>query len=124
MAVSLHLNHRTANSSTTPKPYSQPPCGRSPIEGGQATKILEGLSSYISLAIVNGGVYFVPLQRPSSIRFLSFTTNQIRPVSSLEKPIEVSEEGGGLAVSPDGRWILCTQFDQAGSELMLVENFR
>jgi Tol biopolymer transport system component len=91
-----------------------------PIEGGQATKVLEGLRSYISLAIVNGGVYFVPLQKPTAIQFLSFTTNQIRTVASLEKPIE----NGGLAVSPDGRWILCTQFDQAGSELMLLENFR
>jgi hypothetical protein len=32
--------------------------------------------------------------------------------------------GSGVAVSPDGRWILYTPFDQAGSELMLVENFR
>ena len=30
----------------------------------------------------------------------------------------------GVAVSPDGRWILYTPFDQAGSELMLLENFR
>jgi hypothetical protein len=27
-------------------------------------------------------------------------------------------------VSPDGRWLLYTLLDQAGSELMLVENFR
>jgi hypothetical protein len=28
-----------------------------------------------------------------------------------------------VAISPDGRWILSTQFDQVGSELMLVEKF-
>jgi hypothetical protein len=39
----------------------------------------------------------------------------------LEKPL-----GGvrGLTVSPDGRWILYTQFDQRGSDIMLMENFR
>ena len=31
---------------------------------------------------------------------------------------------GGLAISPDSHWILYTQFDQTGGELMLVENFR
>ena len=31
---------------------------------------------------------------------------------------------GGVAVSPDGRWLLFSEFDQAGSELMLVEGFR
>jgi hypothetical protein len=97
------------------------------VEGGQATKILEGLSIYINLAIADSGVYFVPVQEPTSIQFLSFATNQIRSVVNFEKPIDAGVGaglGGGLALSPDGRWILCTPFDQAGSELMLVENFR
>jgi hypothetical protein len=29
-----------------------------------------------------------------------------------------------LSISPDGRWVLYTQMDQAGSDLMLVENYR
>jgi hypothetical protein len=29
-----------------------------------------------------------------------------------------------FAVSPAGRWILCTQLDRADSDIMLVENFR
>jgi Tol biopolymer transport system component/serine/threonine protein kinase len=95
-----------------------------PNEGGQATKILDGLNNYISLAIVNNGLYFVPREKPTSIRFLSFATNQIKPVADFQKPIEVGPQGGGVSVSPDGRWILCTQVDQAGGELMLVENFR
>jgi Tol biopolymer transport system component len=94
-----------------------------PAEGGQGTKILDGLSSYLSLAIADAGVYFVPLQKPTLIQFLSFASNQIRSVVNLEKPIEAAAVGSGLALSPDGRWILFTQFDQAGSELMLVENF-
>jgi hypothetical protein len=69
------------------------------------------------------GVYFVLLQKPTSIQFLTFATNQIRSIANFQKPIEGPGLSGGLSVSPDGRWILCTQVDQAGSELMLVENF-
>jgi len=29
-----------------------------------------------------------------------------------------------FSVSPDGRWILYAQLDQAGSDVMLIENFR
>jgi len=101
-----------------------------PTEGGQTTKVLDDLSAYINLAIVAGGVYFVPvrdaigtLDTGSSILFLDFGTGQIRLVADVEKPVNLGAGPGGLAVSPDGRWILFTHFDQAGSELMLVENF-
>jgi Tol biopolymer transport system component/predicted Ser/Thr protein kinase len=95
---------------------------RMPIDGGRGIKILEGLKSYIDLAIVDSGVYFVPVPKPtagSTIQFLSFATNRIRPAASVEKPLCC-----GLAVSPDGKWILYGQLDQAGSEVVLVENFR
>jgi len=96
------------------------------IENGQPTKVLEGLSSYLNLAIGDKGIYFVPSKNASAgstVQFLQFATSSIRTIVSLEQPLNLAEMGG-LAVSPDGRWILYTQFDQAGSELMLVENFR
>ena len=96
------------------------------VEGGQTTKVLEGLSTYLNVAIVDSGVYFVPVRergRGSSLQFLSFATNKIKPVASFEKPLDFGS-AGGLAVSPDGKWVLYTQAEQSGSELMLVENFR
>jgi hypothetical protein len=84
------------------------------------------LSTYLNLALVDNGVYFVPVRergRGSFLQFLSFATNRIKPVASFEKPLDVGSLGG-LAVSADGKWILYTQVEQAGSELMLVENFR
>ena len=84
------------------------------------------MTNYINLAIVREGIYFVPESSAaagSSIQFLNLVTNQIRPVAKLDKSLDFGDSGG-QAVSPDGRWILYEQFDQAGSELMLVENFR
>jgi Tol biopolymer transport system component/predicted Ser/Thr protein kinase len=98
---------------------------RVPVEGGQAAKLLEGVSSYQNLALVNSGVYFVPVGNGAvsdSIQFLDFASNRVRSVATFDKPLHLGNEGG-LAVSPDGKWILYTQVEQAGSELMLVENF-
>jgi Tol biopolymer transport system component/tRNA A-37 threonylcarbamoyl transferase component Bud32 len=92
-----------------------------PIEGGEATKVLEGLSYYQNVAIVAGGIYFVSTQNTtgdSSIRFLSFATSSISNLATFEKSFVY-----GLAVSPDGKWILYAPEQQSGSELMLVENF-
>lgn len=100
---------------------------RVPVDGSQATKVIDGLSIYTNLAIVDKGIYFVPLQDSSggsSIQFLNLETNQIRRVASFKKPLASPDATGGLATSPDGRWILYSQVDQSGAELRLVENFR
>jgi Tol biopolymer transport system component/tRNA A-37 threonylcarbamoyl transferase component Bud32 len=93
-----------------------------PIEGGEASRVLDGLSSYQNVAIVNSGLYFVPPRNTagdSSIQFLSFATSNISNLATFEKsPV------WGLTASPDGKWILYCLEQQSGSELMLVENFR
>jgi Tol biopolymer transport system component len=93
-----------------------------PVEGGQPSKVLDGLSYYLNLAIVDSGVYFVPIPNAPgrrAIQFLSFATNHVSNIATFEKPLT-----SGLAVSPNGKWILYGQREQSGSELMLVENFR
>jgi Tol biopolymer transport system component/DNA-binding winged helix-turn-helix (wHTH) protein len=95
---------------------------RVPLEGGTPTKVLEGLSSYINLAILDKGIYFVPQQDARSFRsiqFLDLQTNKLRRIARFEKPIT-----DGLAFSPDGQWILYSQGEKLSTELRLVENFR
>jgi Tol biopolymer transport system component len=70
---------------------------------------------------VKDGIYFIP--RPDSvghqsIQFFSFATKTVRAISTVERPYNY------LSLSPDGRWILYSQIDETGSDLMLVENFR
>ena len=101
---------------------------RVPLGGGKAAKVLEGLSTYLNLAIVDKGIYFVPqpdAPSGSSIQFLDLQTNQIRRIASFERPVGSGDLGddSGLAISPDGRWILYLRADQQAAELRLVENF-
>jgi Tol biopolymer transport system component len=97
---------------------------RMPAEGGEAQTILDtdSLPDGMSYAVVEDGIYFIPMPDPKSggsIQFLNTATGRIQRIASIEKP-----GGIGLTVSPDRRWILYAQVDQAGSDLMLVENFR
>jgi hypothetical protein len=60
---------------------------------------------------------------PAVIPF-SFSTSQpktIRSITAIEGSVDTLS---GLSVSSGGRWILYGQFDQVGTDLMLVENFR
>jgi len=98
---------------------------RVPLGGGEAVRVLEGLSNYLNLAIVDKGIYFVPQQDARSVQFLDLQTNQIRRIASFERPVGSGDLGddSGLAISPDGRWILYSRVDQGGAELRIVENF-
>jgi len=92
-----------------------------PVAGGVETPV--GPAVYWrSFAITEQGIYFQPPPKPdghSSIEFLGFASGARKTVLPLTRPTV-----HGLAVSPDNRFLIYTQFDQAGSDLLLIENFR
>ena len=51
-----------------------------------------------------------------------FATGEITQVATIEARIAGSAPV--LSATRDGRWLLWTQNDHTGSDLMLVENFR
>jgi Tol biopolymer transport system component len=102
---------------------ANPALWRVPVDGGEEALVhdLVKPANWGQWAVVDEGVYFVNSTEPSSpaIEFFDFATSQVRPIARLEKPTIA-----GLAVSPDGRWILYTQVDRQENDIMLVENFR
>ena len=95
---------------------------RMPIDGGEETKILGGVLPWGAWTPGKEGIYFFTAPDKEGHKDLSiyeFATGKTRKILTLERQL-----GWGLAVSPDGRTILYSQLDDAGSELMLVENFR
>jgi len=83
--------------------------------GGEESQVVESITT-ASFAVTHGGAYFVSWPR---IQYFDFFTGQSTTVLMLQKYTEI-----GLSVSPDERWLLYIQNDQAVSDLMLVENFR
>ena len=92
-----------------------------PIDGGEETRLTGAVFRY-NYAVTKEGLYFVPAASAggvSSVQFLNFATGATTEIVKIEKPVDL-----GLAVSPDGRYLLFTQEDYMGQDLMLVENFR
>jgi Tol biopolymer transport system component len=104
--------------------FSKPRQGlwRMRVSGGVEEQVIvaAGLTGW---AIGKDGVYFV--QGPSHntdnrIQYRDFRTGGTSHVYTIEgSPIYA-----WLSLSPDGRSILYDQFEQASSDIMLVENFR
>jgi Tol biopolymer transport system component len=96
-----------------------------PVNGGEETAVLDlppRLWGY--WALVNDGIYFVdtPVSSRPALRFFSFGTSRSSDVMTLgEKPIEHET---GMAIAPDGKWLLYQQADYRSVDLMLVESFR
>jgi len=92
-----------------------------PVSGGEEIQVLPFVVNR-AFSLISDGIYFIPASGAdgkSSIQFLSFATGKVKTVAPIS-----GSSGEGLSVSPDGRSILFSQFDEAGSDLMLVENFR
>jgi Tol biopolymer transport system component len=106
---------------------------RMPVERGNETQVLnliiarrafsvtpEGIYFITGTdsAVTRDGVYFITETESFTIQFFSFRTQQYRTLAKVENPFVY------LSVSPNNRSILYTQYDQSGSDLMLVEKFR
>jgi Tol biopolymer transport system component/DNA-binding winged helix-turn-helix (wHTH) protein len=94
-----------------------------PVQGGEETPVLEQLGAgyWGYWAVVQDGIYFYDANT-KAIEFFSFATHKITEIAKPDKaPWRYNP---GLAVSPDGRWLLYAQVDEDTSRIMLVENFR
>ena len=97
-----------------------------PVVGGEESKVLGPVGDF-QFAVVVDGIYFIEPGPPgyagwtkgNSLRFYSFTTGNAEKVFDIKYRPEI-----GLTVSPDGRYVLFSQRDPFGLDLMLVENFR
>jgi Tol biopolymer transport system component len=92
------------------------PLWKVPAEGGNESQVLDSVDGR-AFAATTGGVYFISQGR---LWYSGFSTGLSRPILTIAKPTSSHY----LTISPDERWLLYTQADQGGSDLMLVENFR
>jgi Tol biopolymer transport system component/serine/threonine protein kinase len=95
---------------------------RRPTAGGEETLAFNSdrVIHMRNWALSNQGVYFASSE--SAIEFLNFATGKATPVATAEK--RLTRGVPGLTVSADGKWMLFTQIEQQGSDIMLMENFR
>jgi Tol biopolymer transport system component len=96
-----------------------------PVEGGEETLVLEKVRPSL-FAVTGQGIYFFDAGSPggTALKLYSFATSKVTLLREFSKETRVDTNSTALSVSPDGRWILYTQMDQAGSDLVLVENYR
>jgi hypothetical protein len=71
-----------------------------------------------------GGIYFLTAALPAGprLQFLDLTTGKVRHLTQLLKGPDATIPG--LAVSRDGHRLLLAQYDQSGSNIIMVERGR
>ncbi len=102
---------------------------KAPVNGGPETKVVdEPPRNYWGYFAVNhDGLYFIgdtgtPPKHRYGFKFYDFATQKITNMGDMEKgPYEGAP---GLSVSPDGKYLLYVQLDEARNSLMMAENFR
>jgi eukaryotic-like serine/threonine-protein kinase len=92
---------------------------KAPVDGGEETRVIESVG-HRQFAVVADGIYSIRIAGPGrTLQFFDFATGTTKDIAKLENPTEM-----GFTVSPDGRYVLYTQHDYGGSDLMLLENFQ
>ncbi len=100
-----------------------------PVEGGVESPAFEQLPAGQcgSWGMTAEGIYSYN-ETTKAIEFFHFATHRITQIAKVEIFTPGGKTGilvsSGLAMSPDGRWILVSQVGQWTAKIMLVENFR
>jgi Tol biopolymer transport system component/DNA-binding winged helix-turn-helix (wHTH) protein len=93
-----------------------------PAQGGKEVRVTGPTQRYpAGLAVTPEGIYYSAPPHAGEerfIRFLNLSTGENTPVVVAKRPFHA-----GMSVSPDGRYMLFDQYDESGSDLMMVENF-
>jgi serine/threonine protein kinase/Tol biopolymer transport system component len=94
----------------------------SSLDGAFSESAVEGLPPIIDSSlwtVVSGGIYFVPVDAPQSLRYFDFATKKTQQIFEAPKNFSM-----GLSVSPGGDSILYSQSDEDNTDIMLVDNFQ
>ena len=99
---------------------------RVPVDGGEEERVLESVR-FGYWAVWRTGIYFIDFDSPSGagrpLKFFDFQSRRVTQPGTVENTVKWTNTPG-LAISPDGRWVLYTSLESTDADLMLVDNFR
>ncbi|MFN7928847.1 MAG: DUF5050 domain-containing protein [Blastocatellia bacterium] len=98
---------------------------RVPVAGGTEQPVYDFRQRNYSRLwmIVSDGIYFAVTDSPNnfSIKLFDFASSSVKDVANIA--LALRSGVSGLAISPDGKWLLFPVVTQRGSDLMVIENF-
>ena len=106
--------------------YGVPGVWKIPLTGGEESLVPE-LSGALSWALAGRGVFYINPDSNPAVAFYDLATRRVTRVAGVQEVRARSAlhlAAGDLSVAPDGKWLLFTQVDQRGSDIMVAEGFR
>jgi Tol biopolymer transport system component len=92
-----------------------------PVRGGEESLVLDKSVRFNQWCLWNDRIVFI-LDKPQPwIEMVDMATGATTRILEIEKTTVFYRSS--ITVSPDGQWILFARLGQAGSDLVLVENF-
>jgi hypothetical protein len=91
------------------------------VNGGVESKVVDSVHTR-KWTVGHSAIYYAtaPDERGhGEIRSYEFATGKTTKILKMTR-----SPGWGMTLSPDDQTLLYTQIDEAGSDLMIVENFR
>jgi hypothetical protein len=93
-----------------------------PVGGGEESLVLDEPVAFNQWCLWNDYIVYIHDGPEPWIEMADMATGTTTRILELERTSVFYRSS--ITASPDGRWILFARLDRAGSDLVLVENFR